>query len=111
MWPAWLLQPLRPQGQCGWDGRAGTGPLSLHFLFNDQREGSHGPSSPWDLSETMHRSHAHPRGCFSSFLDESVMEETSRMLGREAEASYSLESSGIPFRGLCMSFHHSEAFV
>ena len=53
MWPAWLLQPLRPQGQCGWDGRAGTGPLSLHFLFNDQREGSHGPSSPWDLSEVV----------------------------------------------------------
>ena len=58
-------------------------------------------------------SHAHPRGCFSSFLDESVMEETSRMLGREAEASYSLESSGIPFpgslhvlpsqRGLCLA--------
>ena len=53
--------------QCGWDGRAGTGPPSLHFLFNDQREGSHGPSCPWDLSETTHRKSCTSKGLFFFF--------------------------------------------
>ena len=63
------LRP-RPAGRCGrsgWGGRVGTGPPSLHFLFDNQREGCPGPGSPWDLSETTPRKSCASKGLFFFF--------------------------------------------